>query len=144
MLSFGLRGSFGRINNQVAQRGAVSASSDPTVKSPVNAYVRRSQFVAHTQFTLRSGAVDLMHGQCEQIVAAAADISQAWGMGAGVVKGASLRVLVSLCFAGDLEQGLGRWSVVCCEVDVVLSTTAAERGQFARKQGGRAMCARCT
>ena len=79
-----------------------------------------------------------------QIVAAAADISQAWGMGAGVVKGASLRVLVSLCFAGDLEQGLGRWSVVCCEVDIVLSTTAAERGQFARKQGGRAMCARCT
>ena len=73
MLSFGLRGSFGRINNQVAQRGAVSASSDPTVKSPVNAYVRRSQFVAHTQFTLRSGAVDLMHGQGEEIVAAAAD-----------------------------------------------------------------------
>ena len=73
MLSFGLRGSFGRVNNQVAERGVVSASPDPTVKSPVDAYVRRSQFVPHTQLTLRSGAVDLMHGQGEEIVAAAAD-----------------------------------------------------------------------
>ena len=73
MLSFGLRGSFGRVNNQVAERGVVSSSPDPTVTSPVDAYVRRSEFVAHTQLTLRSGAVDLMHGQGEEIVAAAAD-----------------------------------------------------------------------
>ena len=73
MLSFGLRGSFGRVNNQVAERGVVSASLDPMVKSTVEAYVSWSQFVPHTQLTLRSGAVDLMHGQGEEIVAAAAD-----------------------------------------------------------------------
>ena len=73
MLSFGLRGSFGRINNQVAERGVVSASPDPTVKNTVEAYVSWSQFIPHTQLTLRSCAVDLMHGQCEEIVAAAAD-----------------------------------------------------------------------